>query len=55
MVSRFGPDAHLGHGDLVAAASHLAGNRAAHFQGQVENDERIEGGDVNDVSVVRVP
>ena len=53
MIGRLGSDGDLGQGD-VALAPHPAGNRAAHGQRQVQNDERIESGDVKDVSGFRV-
>ena len=54
MIGRLGPDGYVGQGGL-AAPCHPAGKRAPHPQGKVQNDERIESGDVKDVSAFRIP
>ena len=54
MNGRLGPDGCLGQGDL-ALVLHPAGNRAAHCERQVQDDERIESGDVKEAAGFRIP
>ena len=53
MIVRFGLDGYLGQ-ESLALARHSAGERAAHLQRQIQDDEGIESGDVKDVSVFRI-